>query len=79
ESSAASLLASIDLSTAGLFSATYTLGFSDQNLPGATSVNSEMMTLTLSGSVVAVPEPAALAAVMVGGLAILRRRRRANA
>ncbi|MGN6724743.1 MAG: endonuclease [Tepidisphaeraceae bacterium] len=79
ESSAASLLASIDLSTAGLFSATYTLGFSDQNLPGATSANSKMMTLTLSGSVVAVPEPAALAAVMVGGLAILRRRRRVDA
>lgn len=41
--------ASLDTSAAGTFSATYTLNFSDENLPGATSLGS--MTLTLSGVV----------------------------
>lgn len=41
--------AELNTSAAGTFSATYTLNFSDENLPGATSLGS--MTLTLSGVV----------------------------
>lgn len=45
--------AALDTANAGAFSATYTLNFSDENLPGAASLGS--MTLTLSGSVAAAP------------------------
>ena len=45
--------ASMNTLTPGAFSATYTLNFSDENLPGATSLSS--MTLTLNGSVAAAP------------------------
>jgi endonuclease I len=41
--------ASLNTSAAGTFSATYTLNFSDENLPGAASLGA--MTLTLSGVV----------------------------
>jgi hypothetical protein len=41
--------ATLNTTAAGLFSATYTLNFSDENLPGATALGS--MTLTLSGVV----------------------------
>jgi hypothetical protein len=41
--------ASLNTSAAGTFSATYTLNFSDENLPGATPLGA--MTLTLSGMV----------------------------
>lgn len=41
--------AALNTSAAGTFSATYTLNFSDENLPGAASVGA--MTLTLSGVV----------------------------
>lgn len=48
--------ADLETDVAGVFSATYTLNFSDENLPGAASVGS--MTLTLSGVVAAVSENA---------------------
>jgi hypothetical protein len=41
--------ATLDTSVLGAFAATYTLGFSDENLPGATSL--ENMTLTLTGAI----------------------------
>jgi endonuclease I len=44
-----SFTAALDTAAAGAFSATYTLSFSDENLPGASSLGS--MTLTLSGVV----------------------------
>lgn len=44
-----SFLASIDTSAEGTFSASYTLNFSDEDLPGATGLGA--MTLTLSGIV----------------------------
>ena len=42
-------IAALDTSTVGAFSATYTLGFSDENLPGAAALGT--MTLTLMGVV----------------------------
>ncbi|HEX8340468.1 MAG TPA: endonuclease [Tepidisphaeraceae bacterium] len=71
----ADLTATLDLSTPGSFSATYRLGFSDENLSGATAFGSELLTLTLTGTVVAVPEPAALCALAMGLIACGRRRR----
>ena len=46
--------------TVGSFSGSYLLGFSDEDLAGATT---QSMTLSVSGTVVPVPEPAVLAAV----------------
>jgi hypothetical protein len=45
----AEFVATLDTSAIGSFSATYTLGFSDENLPGAAALGT--MTLTLLGTV----------------------------
>ncbi len=63
-------LASFDTSTLGVFSATYTLAVSDEDLLGA--ADGESLVLTLAGSVI--PEPAS-ALLLLGGLAALARRR----
>jgi hypothetical protein len=61
-----------DTSEQGVFSASYTIDLSDQDLPGATS---QSMTINVSGEVV--PEPTAALALLSGGLlATLRPRRR---
>ena len=70
-----SYLASFDTSTLGTFTAMYVLNFSDENLPGTVSTTS--LTLTLTGTVVAVPEPTAFAMVILGVAPMVRRRRRA--
>ena len=71
----------LDTNTAGVFSASYQFLLSDQNLPGATAPNSEVLTLNLIGTVAAVPEPSTLALGLFGlaglGLFIYRQRRRA--
>jgi autotransporter-associated beta strand protein len=59
----------------GNYTATYTLRFRDQNLPGATDTRD----LTLTMNVIVVPEPAAWLAGMIGAALTalhLRRRRR---
>ncbi|HEY0007838.1 MAG TPA: endonuclease [Tepidisphaeraceae bacterium] len=73
ENAAADLTAKIATDALGVFSATYTLGLSDQDLTGATAANSETITLTLTAAVV--PEPAMLTLAGATGLALLRRRR----
>lgn len=64
----------------GSFLATYQFRLSDENLPGATAPNSEVLTLTLLGNVV-VPEPSTWALGVIGsvgmlGYLLVRRRRR---
>lgn len=64
-----------DTSQLGTFDATYTLMFSDENLPG--TIGTTQLTLNVAGAVVAVPEPAASALCgMALGMLALRRRRR---
>ena len=65
-------LAMLDTSSIGSFSASYFLSFSDENLPGATSLTG--MTLTLLGSVVAVPEPSTVCLALIGLLLLAFRR-----
>jgi endonuclease I len=69
-------LTMLDTSTPGIFSASYFLSFSDENLPG--SASRDGMTLTLTGSVVAVPEPSTFVLVALGlsGLGVHRLRRK---
>ena len=63
--------ATLDATSLGLFSATYLLSVSDENLPGATS--GAPLTLTLVGTVV--PEPSGgLLLVGVASLLVTRRR-----
>jgi hypothetical protein len=67
-------LLSLDTATLGTFSGSYTLAFSDQDLPGATGGQS--LTINLLGNVVAVPEPASVG-LLLGAALLLTRRRRA--
>jgi endonuclease I len=48
-----SFTAMLDTSTPGMFSASYTLNFSDENLPGATAAGSLLLTLTGAVSAIA--------------------------
>lgn len=63
-----------DTTSAGLFSATYTLATSDENLSGATA--GAPLTINVTGEVIAVPEPATIGFGMVLGAATLLRGRR---
>jgi hypothetical protein len=65
-------LAHFDTTSAGVFDATYTLLFSDENLPG--TVGTTSLTLNLTGEVAAVPEPAAIGIASLAALGALRRR-----
>lgn len=65
--------ASFDTSTLGKFTAVYTLGLSDEFLPG--TVGTTSLSLTLTGTVIAVPEPAAFAILMIGLAPAIRCRR----
>jgi len=58
----------------GDYETTYFFKLSDENLSGATPSGSEILTLTVQGTVT--PEPATLALVMVGGLGMLLARNR---
>lgn len=55
--------ASINTSSPGVFTASYQLRFSDENLLGAVDLG--VMTLTLSG-IVGVPEPASIGLILIG-------------
>ncbi|MDB5298130.1 MAG: putative ribonuclease [Phycisphaerales bacterium] len=65
--------ATFDTSTVGNFTATYTLQFSDEDLPGTVSTSS--LLLTLHG-IVEVPEPGSAIIVLAFGLAATTVRRR---
>lgn len=54
--------AALNTSSIGTFSASYTLQFSDENLPGAAALGN--MTLTLMGSVAEVPEPSTICLIV---------------
>lgn len=62
-----------DTSSVGLFTATYTLLTSDENLNGATA--GTPLTINVIGQVVAVPEPTSLGLLGMMGAGLLRRRR----
>lgn len=73
-----SFTATLDTSTPGVFSAEYTLAFSDEDLSG--SINLGNLSLSLSG-IVAVPEPTAglLAICCMAALSLYRPRRQPTA
>jgi len=66
---------SMSTSSLGSFSGSYLLNLSDENLPGATS---KSMSILVAGSVIAVPEPAALGLAAACGLAMLTVRGRSR-
>jgi hypothetical protein len=69
-------LASFDGNNApGVYSTTYTLGFSDADgIAGASAIGSQQLTLQLTGTV-AVPEPSTLLLGLAGCIAMLQARR----
>lgn len=69
-------LASFDGNSApGVYSTTYTLGFSDaEGIAGASAIGSQQLTLQLTGTV-AVPEPSTLFLGLAGCIAMLQARR----
>ena len=69
-------LASFDGNSApGVYSTTYTLGFSDADgIAGASALGSQQLTLQLTGTV-AVPEPSTLLLGLAGCIAMLQTRR----
>lgn len=68
-----SAMAYLDTSTLGIFSASYVLNFSDEDLPG--TIGMTELTLNITGSVV--PEPSAIGGLFILASAALFRRRRA--
>lgn len=75
-SNAFEFLATFNASNApGVYSTTYTLGFSDADgITGASALGSQQLTLQLTGTI-AVPEPSSLLLGLVGCGALLRLRR----
>ena len=57
----------------GSFSASYTLGVSDENIPGATA--GQNLFLNVIGTVVT-PEPATMELILIPGILLVRRKRR---
>jgi len=72
-----SYLASFDTNNAtGIYTATYTVGLSDSDsfaTTGGGAVDSQTLTLTLEGEIVAVPEPASLGCLLIAAAAIMSR------
>ena len=73
----AGFLVNLDTTQTGLYSGSFTIGLSDQDLPGAAGPNSQVLTVFTVASVVAVPEPSA--GLLLIASALLLRRRRAGA
>ena len=73
-----SFLASFDTNTApGLYSATYTLAFSDADIySGASAAGSQVLTLELTGAIV--PEPITVALAIPGLIGVIVSARRSN-
>jgi endonuclease I len=74
--SEADFAAMIDTATTGDFSASFTLNPSDENIPGA--ANLAPLTVQLHGTVMAVPEPAAIVMLLTVAIGVLIRRRFTN-
>jgi hypothetical protein len=73
--SSVNFVASFNTAVAGLYSTTYTLNLSDENIPGA--VGGQVLTLNLVGRATGlVPEPAALGLLVPAGILLGRRARR---
>jgi hypothetical protein len=74
-----SFIATFDSNNAvGPYSATYEFGLSDGNsYQGAGAANSQVLTLTLQGNVVPIPEPSSALLLVLGALSVgaFRRRR----
>ncbi len=68
------LLATIDLTTVTLGGGNILFGHSDTNASSSTDPNASLLNVTLIDNIVVVPEPASLALLVVGGLALLRKR-----
>jgi hypothetical protein len=69
------LLATVDLTTVTLGGGNILFGHSDTNGSSSTDPNDFLLNVTLIDNVVVTPEPASLALLALGGLAIVRRRR----
>lgn len=72
--SSATFAATFTPGALGSFTAVYTLGTSDENITGGYSFGSQLMTLTLTGTVV--PEPATFSLLGLAGMMLLARRSR---
>jgi len=68
----------VDVSKPGTFTKTFYLGFSDQDLPGATAPGSILTSFTIVATVVPEPASAALVALGLAGLAVAGDRRAAR-
>jgi len=69
------LIATIDLSTVTLAGGNVFFGHSDTNAGSSTDVNDAALLFTLIDNISVVPEPATLGLIVLGGMALLRRRR----
>jgi hypothetical protein len=68
------LLATIDLTTVTLGGGNILFGHSDTNGGSSTDPNDSLLNVTLIDNIVVIPEPATLALLALGGLALLRKR-----
>jgi len=69
------LIATVDLSTVTLGGGNILFGHADTNAGSSTDPNDVLLNVTLIDNIVVTPEPASLAMLALGGLAVLRRRR----
>jgi hypothetical protein len=68
------LIATVDASTVALGGGNILFGHSDTNAGSSADPNDTLLNVTLIDNVVVTPEPASLALLGLGGLAMLRRR-----
>jgi len=69
------LIATVDLTTVTLGGSNILFGHSDTNGSASSDPNNSLLNVTLIDNIVVTPEPASLALLALGGVAMLRRRR----